>query len=350
MIKELPGERAHCLDPRWSTTRRVWRTKGEREEDSGRHRDGALAAADRKAEGSATRGGLRTLGYEKRSEPDRPLISVVTAVLDAEATLERTVRSVIEQDYDNLEYIIVDGGSRDNTVPIIHRHQSAIDYWSSAPDEGLYDAMNRGIELARGDLIGIVNADDWYAEGALRLVAQTFLERGEAVVHGAMSMVPADPGRRFVSAAPERLGKLRKGMVVNHPTVFVPKSIYRKFGVFDTSYRIAADWDLMVRLWRAGVRFCPIPRVLANFSLGGISYRYDRRQVEEKRLIRVKNRICRGRDWHYLADRMKLSLPADWLIKATLCKQRWLAGRNGGRASGKFACARRGEKDSRCGE
>ena len=109
-------------------------------------------------------GGLRSSGITKKSTDEKPLISVVTVVYNGEATLEQTILSVVSQTYENVEYIIVDGGSKDGTIDIIKKYECKIDYWQSEPDRGIYDAMNKGIGLAIGEWIYIIGADDFFVD------------------------------------------------------------------------------------------------------------------------------------------------------------------------------------------
>ena len=121
-------------------------------------------------------GGLRTKGVRKQSSPDRPLVSIITVVLNGERFLAECIQSVISQDYDNLEYIIVDGGSRDGTLDIIRHYEDRIDYWLSEPDEGLYDALNKGVKLSNGDIFSALHADDaYYNQTVINRVATEFM-------------------------------------------------------------------------------------------------------------------------------------------------------------------------------
>ena len=109
-------------------------------------------------------GGIRSSGKLKATSPGAPLISIITAVLNGDKTLERTIQSVIDQDYKNIEYIIIDGGSTDGTLDIIKKYDHAIDYWMSEPDEGIYDAFNKGIQISSGEWIYFLGADDYFVD------------------------------------------------------------------------------------------------------------------------------------------------------------------------------------------
>ena len=179
--------------------------------------------------------------------------------------------------------------------------------------------MNKGIELASGRLIAIINADDCYKPRVFSRAAEAYSADPEAVQHGTMDILKNNR-RLFTVPAPEQLDKLKKGMIINHPTVFAPRSLYDKHGGFDSEFQIAADWDLMIRWWLNGVSFRTLPGVIADFQLGGASYEFNHRHIEEKHAVRRKNRLYERVDCHYLLDRGKLLLPGDWIMKATLWK------------------------------
>ncbi|MEO6118912.1 MAG: glycosyltransferase family 2 protein, partial [Methylotenera sp.] len=123
------------------------------------------------------KGGLRTRCFNKHSLPHKPLISIITVVFNGAETIRDTIESVLKQSYGNIEYIIVDGGSSDATVDILKQYDHVVDYWISEKDKGIYDAMNKGIALARGDVIGTLNADDFYRyDHVLEDIAQVFLD------------------------------------------------------------------------------------------------------------------------------------------------------------------------------
>ncbi|MBQ3801280.1 MAG: glycosyltransferase [Treponema sp.] len=212
-------------------------------------------------------GGLRTKGITKSSRPGEPLISVVTVVHDGAETLEQTIRSVLGQTYGNVEYVIIDGGSTDGTLDIIRKYEDKIDFWQSEPDGGIYDAMNKGVSLATGEYIALLNADDWYEPGTCALVAgETGRSRAD-VYHGLLRFLDRDGNVLKIEGWTTAL--IADGMIA-HPTCFVSREVYMK-NKYDVSFRSAADYDFINRLVREGASFCFLPEIMANFRTGGSS-------------------------------------------------------------------------------
>ncbi|MBR8839340.1 MAG: glycosyltransferase [Stigonema ocellatum SAG 48.90 = DSM 106950] len=198
-------------------------------------------------------------------------ISIVTPVYNGEKTLERTILSVINQSLDSeLEYIVIDGGSKDKTGEILNRYSQQIGIIISEKDKGVYDAMNKGISLATGDIIGIINSDDWYNDGALRSVEQTFLKYPEtSIVH---SPVKNYMGDKYLSTFnPGKLENLVFRLSVAHPSCFVKREVYEQLGLFDLSYSMAADYDFIFRAYISGAKFHCVDTPLASFSLNGMT-------------------------------------------------------------------------------
>ena len=223
-------------------------------------------------------GGSRTKGSKKYSTQISPLITLVTVVFNGAATLEHTIRSVIEQTYDNVEHIIIDGGSIDATLDILRKYEGSIDYWVSENDSGIYDAMNKGITLARGEIVAFINADDFYASpGVLTTVAAAFKSSGADCCYGDLCYVSqVDPTRtvRYWRSADFVPGSFEKSWFPPHPTFFVRRSVYQRLGGFDLSFKIAADFELMLRyLEVARISSDYIPEVLVKMRLGGTSNR-----------------------------------------------------------------------------
>jgi glycosyltransferase involved in cell wall biosynthesis len=204
----------------------------------------------------------------KKMDDESPLVTIITPVRNAASTLGRTICSVLGQSYPNIEYIVVDGDSTDGTLDILHSFEHGIDYWHSEPDAGISDAFNKGIALATGDIIGILNADDWYEPDTVAVVVEAF-SAGEAdVVCGALQYWQGDRRGLVFYSDPENLPL---ESTVNHPTVFVKREVYLRHGLYCTQYKYAMDYDLLLRFYLGGVRFHVLTTVLANMQLGGAS-------------------------------------------------------------------------------
>lgn len=199
-----------------------------------------------------------------------PKISIITICYNSEKTLETTILSVINQSYDNWEYIIIDGGSKDGTVDIIKKYQKNISYWVSEPDKGISDAFNKGIRVATGEIIGIVNSDDQYLPGALQVIADNYdpaidVYRGAILIH--------DEGNKmdYTYQPSMKFRKLPIKVNVCHLPTFITKNAYEKYGSYSTEFKLAMDLDLLRRFYRAGAKFKKIDRVLGRFNVGGVS-------------------------------------------------------------------------------
>lgn len=197
-------------------------------------------------------------------------VSIITVCLNSEKYIEDTIKSVLGQTYKDIEYIIVDGMSTDNTLNIIEKYKSLFGEKLnviSEKDCGIYNAMNKGINRATGELIGIINSDDWYEADAVQNVVKNYNYNNESVIYGAM----VNRIGNEISGVDISSYKELYNCMFGHPTAFVPKSIYDKFGFFDESYRISADYDFMLKLFTNKVNFRFINKVIANFRQGGIS-------------------------------------------------------------------------------
>lgn len=191
---------------------------------------------------------------------NRPLISIITATYNSGTTVEDTLRSVLSQSYGNIEHIVVDGQSTDNTLQTVRRYadlyrQRGLQLkWISEKDHGIYDAMNKGIALAQGDIVGLLNSDDFYTSPTvLTAVAQAFDEAGHTLdaVYGDIHYVRAYDLRkcvRYYSSKAFRRWKMRMGFMPAHPSFYCRREVYRQHGLFDTSFTIAADFEQLLRL------------------------------------------------------------------------------------------------------
>ena len=212
-------------------------------------------------------GGLRTKGIIKQTQKNMPLITVVTVVRNGEKTLEQTILSVINQTYRNIEYIIIDGASTDGTLDIIKKYGDKVDYWVSEKDKGIYDAMNKGISLATGDFIALLNSDDWYESNACEIIVNKINEVVADVYYGMMRVIDEKGSPLYVYGFTEQ--SLFKNMIA-HPTCFIKNSIYKLYQ-YDTKYKSSGDYDFMIRLKQNNCNFFFIECIFVNFRLGGMS-------------------------------------------------------------------------------
>jgi glycosyltransferase involved in cell wall biosynthesis len=203
-------------------------------------------------------------------------ISVITVCLNAAGTIRDTIESVLAQDHPDIEHVVVDGVSRDGTMDIVRSYGDRITRVVSEPDRGLYDSANKGLRLATGDVVGYLNADDWYAApDVLSTMAREFARGDVDVVHGDLDFVdPRDTSRitRRFRSRPFVVGDFKRGWHPAHPTFYVRREILQEIGGFDEQYRIASDIDLMMRVLEVRrARSAFIPRVLIKMREGGLS-------------------------------------------------------------------------------
>jgi glycosyltransferase involved in cell wall biosynthesis len=214
-----------------------------------------------------------------------PLVSIITVCRNSENTIARTIESVRDQTYQNIEYLIIDGLSGDKTLDVAKRYERAFDGRMrvvSEKDNGIYDAMNKGIHLATGKIIGFINSDDWYEPYAVENVVESFRRNGVGVHYGILRIL--ERGEEVMLKAVNSKYLFRE--VVGHPAYFVVSDIYRIHGGFNVAFKVAADYDLMMRLRESHVPFFQINNVLANFSQGGRSTTSVLQAMKEWAMIR----------------------------------------------------------------
>lgn len=216
---------------------------------------------------------------------DSPKITIVTVAYNAAGTIADTIRSVAAQDYAHVEHIVIDGASSDGTLEIVQKTEGRVSRLVSQPDRGIYDAMNKGIAMATGDVIGFLNADDIYAhKGVLARVAAVFAENMVDACYGDLVYVDREDIRRAVrywKSKPYEPGLCLKGWMPAHPTFFVRRQIYIDNGGFDIEFRRQADFDLALRLFevhRINAKY--IPEILVRMRAGGLSNNSIRGVVE----------------------------------------------------------------------
>jgi glycosyltransferase involved in cell wall biosynthesis len=201
-------------------------------------------------------------------------VSVITVCYNSADTLVDTLQSVVGQDHPEIEHVVIDGGSTDGTAEVVGRCNGRIAKFVSEPDEGIYDAMNKGIRLARGEIVGCLNADDVYAdESVLCDVADAIQSQRLDAVYGDLLYVRRDDGDKVVrywKAGPYLPGAFRVGWVPPHPTFFCRRALFEKFGYYRAHYRIAGDFELMLRLMEKNrIRTGYIQRPLVRMRVGG---------------------------------------------------------------------------------
>ncbi len=195
-------------------------------------------------------------------------ISIVTPVYNGDKTLERTINSVISQNYTDFEYIIVDGNSNDNTELVVRKYNKYISNYIREEDSGIYEAINKGISATTGEIIGIINCDDWYEPNIFGLVSDLFENEKVELVYGNLNLVEENS---VLLLKPNMLSRFCIEMVNFHPSSFVRRNLYEKIGCYSTDYKLASDYDFFLKCYLNHSRFKYTDNVLANFSLGGLS-------------------------------------------------------------------------------
>lgn len=205
--------------------------------------------------------------YQKRD--DKPLVTIVTIVKNGKEVIRQTIDSVLIQSYDNLEYIVIDGGSSDGTVEILREYNSHLAYWISESDRGISDAFNKGIKKAHGEIIGLLNAGDWYEPDAVKYVVEAFAsEKRVGVVCGKLQYWKGSRKEYLCESVPKLLDR---EMTVTHPTCFVRTDLYQRAGYFSEEYKYAMDYELLLRLKKSGASFLALGRIISNMQHCGIS-------------------------------------------------------------------------------
>ncbi len=214
-------------------------------------------------------------------------ISIITVCLNSRTTLEQTIKSVVNQEYAEKEYIVIDGGSTDGTVELIKKYSNQISFWASEPDRGIYDAMNKGLERATGEVIAFLNSDDWYEPHTLVRVADYFSANCMDCLGGEVNSVIRN--RVLNRKRSHTKEDIHFYMIYNHPALFVKKIVFDEIGMFDIRYKISADYDFVLRAHNAGYVFLEVPDVFTNFRREGLSENQRCLAVKEGLEISLKN-------------------------------------------------------------
>ncbi|WP_213952847.1 glycosyltransferase [Variovorax sp. dw_954] len=228
----------------------------------------ALPASSTKAR---VEGGLRTRGVLKSASEDAPLVSYITVVRNNPRTLARTIESVQAQTYANVEHIVLDGASTDDTMEVVLRYADKLDYYASEPDKGLYDAVNKAIPLARGQLICVLNSDDWLEPDAAEIVVRRMGDGSGAAMLFTAALVQVEDEVREWHPAFVHPGSYFMCANDCHNGIYATRGAYEKSGPYDTSYKIAADFKWIMTCMEAAVTFIYTREATVNYSLGGTS-------------------------------------------------------------------------------
>ena len=218
-------------------------------------------------------------------------ISIVTAVRNAERTIARTIESVRAQKNVEIEHIVIDGASSDNTLNILKEYKESFSVLISEPDNGIYDAINKGIRLATGDIIGIISADDYYSNDLILSTVVNVFEKDQVdALYGDLEYFHhhnIEKVVRVYDSGHFNVKKLSRGLMPAHPTLFLRKKIYEKYGLFKTSYKIAGDFEYIARIFKnSDLIYTYLPIIMVRMQLGGISTRGFKSTILLNREIR----------------------------------------------------------------
>lgn len=219
---------------------------------------------------------------------------MITVVRNGAAHIEECISSVLGQDYPNIEYIVIDGGSTDGTLPIIEKYKHRIAVLVSEPDEGISDAFNKGLRLATGEITGLLNADDWLEPGAITRIVRESSDCD--VIYGDLRQWNSNQSQ-YILRSDHRVLGLR--MSLNHPSVYVKNEVYKKIGYYNMRYRLAMDYEFLLRCFRSGMRFRYCDAVITNMRTDGASDRKWLAALKEVR--RAKNEQLGKKPAHYLS-------------------------------------------------
>ena len=203
-------------------------------------------------------------------------VSIITTCFNREATIRGAIESVLEQDYPYIEYIVVDGTSKDNSLAVINEYRNGIDTIISEPDKGMYEAINKGIRAATGDIIGLIHSDDFlFSPHTISEIVQAFETQQADLIYGNGVFVNYDNTNQMIrnwTSGTYNKKKVKNGWLPLHPTVYIKKTVMERLGLYDESYKIAADSDLLVRyLYKANLKVAYLDKYIVKMRMGGLS-------------------------------------------------------------------------------
>ncbi|WP_171901004.1 glycosyltransferase family 2 protein [Glaciecola punicea] len=277
-------------------------------------------------------GGLRTKGYFKvgreasvQSGSEQhlsPLITVITVVFNGESFLEKAILSVINQTYDNVEYVIIDGGSTDNTLNIIRKYEHLIDYWVSEKDNGIYDAMNKGLQCSTGGYIGFLNSDDYMYSTSLESYANELSSFPADLYFSSVDLVNEHEEyyARFQPIKHFFFANVLIRMPFAHQTVYLNKKVLKAEGGFNLNYKLSADFELVYRLLKKNYKTKNVNVVFGAFRDGGLSGDIYASLKDSKLVVRDKTNLITSNIWY--GYRIIRSVIGTYIFKKVLKKIR----------------------------
>jgi glycosyltransferase involved in cell wall biosynthesis len=281
---DKPQSKVFCLNPRYSTTRTLTeeRPKIDNSPEAKWHPQLFLPShPDREDEG-----GLRTKGYFKRNLKDSPVVTIITIVHNGAEYIEKTIESVLNQTYNNVEYIIIDGDSTDGTTGIIKRYEQAVDYWVSEPDSGISEAFNKGVIASRGKWLNFMNCGDTFASGdTIQDVVANIDEKAD-VIFGKANVVDSDGKTLLTYGRPFDKKNFSRRMTIPHQSAFHNKKYFERHGLFDKRLKTGMDYELLLRKPSLSTLF--IEKTVSNILVGGVSETDDYLRLRNDRMIKRK--------------------------------------------------------------
>lgn len=249
--------------------------------------------------GRVGEGGLRTQGKFKQSLPDKPLVSILIAVFNAVSVVEETIRSILEQDYDNIELIVIDGGSTDGTLNVIRQHEYAIDYWISEPDKGISDAFNKAVVLSSGDYLNFQGAGDFIvSEDALSRVIAGLGDKQPMLISARVKRVREDNPTEVIWVAPKRYTpefskrSLLFRMSLPHQGLFTHRRMFERYGLFDTGCHYSMDYEHLLRAYHEFPVVIMKDVIFSAWREGGVGTGKIIKILDEYALIKLKNNVA----------------------------------------------------------
>jgi glycosyltransferase involved in cell wall biosynthesis len=282
-----------CLDSAYSTTRQVTKEKPVIDKQADNKYEPILFLPE--AAGRQGIGGLRTQGYFKATFHNKPLITIITVVFNGAKYLEETILSILNQSYDNAEYIIIDGGSTDGTLDIIKKYQQAIDYWVSEKDNGISDAFNKGVLLSSGDYINFQgDGDGFYTPFSLEKVTKMIGMKKNALISGKICRADELGAQLYISKQQKSFDKksLLLRMSLPHQGLFTSKKFFKKYGLFDVNNVYCMDYEHLLRAYSNFPEVIFVNEVIANWRADGLGNGKTLDILKEYDQIKKTNKVA----------------------------------------------------------